>query len=68
MKAKINVKDCPFCGAKIIVRRGLCDVTFFVCGNMSECGAVVSFCGHHYVSENTTEAADPVAHWNRRAV
>ena len=57
MKARINLKPCPFCGGKVTVVPGLvAGVTMIFC---RKCGATVSF--------HQKEKADhPIEAWNRR--
>lgn len=67
MKAKINVKSCPFCGNTAVkVYQGLNNIIFFLCEN-KECGALTSFGGSKQVSNGTMEAEHPLENWNRRA-
>lgn len=58
MKARIDLKPCPFCGGKVMVVPGLvAGVTMIFC---RKCGATISFQG----KEETNQA---VGAWNRRA-
>lgn len=57
MKARINLKSCPFCGGKVIAVPGLvAGVTMIFC---SKCRATVSF-QQKEKADQTFEA------WNRR--
>lgn len=62
MDKDIEIKGCPFCGAKINHKVKI--INFFEC---PECGAVVSFTGEKKLMPNVYEAFDPIGNWNRRA-
>lgn len=55
-----ELKPCPFCGGKVKMKKGLCELLFFEC---AKCKAVIAFdddtCNLH------TEKA--IECWNRRA-
>lgn len=64
MIERVEVRDCPFCGAKVNVSHGALHIApfyFFKCKNKN-CGAVVSF-------DNLAANIDPkkaMENWNRR--
>ena len=59
-----KLRECPFCGSKVEVTRGIANVPFlfFKCTN-SDCGAVISF-------DNVAANLKPISaidNYNRRA-
>lgn len=58
-----KLRECPFCGSKVEVTRGIVNVPFlfFKCTN-SDCGAVISF-------DNASANLKPISakdNWNMR--
>ena len=66
MKARVNIKGCPFCGNEITAFKGVGNVTVFKCLN-DNCGAVVSFNGSKSIGNGAAEAVNPLENWSRRA-
>ena len=65
MESRISLKPCPFCGAEVKIKRGLHNVTFFLCTN-EKCLALVSFGGDKQVGSDGFEAENPIDNFNRR--
>lgn len=65
MIERVEVRECPFCGAKVNVSHGALHIApfyFFKCKNKN-CGAVVSF--DNYEANMQPEKA--VKYWNERS-
>lgn len=53
MKSRISLKPCPFCGARVEMKRGVHNVTFFLCTKERK---------RHYLP-TTWETGEEVMRW-----
>lgn len=67
IESKIELKNCPFCGGSVEVKKGALGGTFFYCENEKECGAAVSFIKNEKNSKGAFEQENPINNFNRRA-
>lgn len=66
-ESKIELKNCPFCGENVTIKKGALGGTFFYCTNEQECGASMCFVSKQRNSSGTFEPENPIENFNRRA-